>query len=279
MNKHVSGLIAILGFCGIFFGAQATHLVKLETTSGNIVLELDSTNAPGTVANFLKYVRSSFYNGTIFHRVIEGFMIQGGGHTEDMTEKDTDPPINNEAYNGLDNVPGSIAMAREDPPHTATSQFYINTVNNFFLNYVDSTSDTSWGYCVFGKVIEGMDVVKSIETVKTETVGMYEDVPKTPIIINKAEEFSTGIINSGFNTTHFSSITFQAGNAFSITGVHMGKNARLELYNLSGRRVFSYSGIKQGQNNIPQRKLSAGVYVFGIKVGKEFVKRGNVVIR
>ncbi len=279
MDKCVSGIIVILVLCGIFFCAQAGHLVKFETTSGDIVLELDSAKAPGTVANFLKYVRSSFYDGTIFHRVIEGFMIQGGGLTEDLTEKDTDPPISNEAYNGLDNVPYSIAMARETPPHTATSQFYINTVNNSFLNYVDSSSNTRWGYCVFGMVIEGMTVVKSIEAVETETVGLFDDVPKTPIIITKAEEFTTGTNKSGVTTNPSSSISFRSGNAYLAAVIHTETNARFELYNLKGRTVFSHSGIKPGQNVIPLNNLSYGVYVFDIRVGKESITRGNVVLR
>ncbi len=155
--------------------------VKIETTMGDIYLRLDADKAPITVANFLQYVQAGFYNGTIFHRVIKGFMIQGGGFTEAMNQKPTRAPIKNEAKNGLRNAPYTIAMARTSEPDSATAQFFINTGNNRFLDF-DKASD-GVGYAVFGKVIKGSDVVKKIEASQTTIRGVYQDVPTTPVII------------------------------------------------------------------------------------------------
>ncbi|MDX1810951.1 MAG: peptidylprolyl isomerase [Gammaproteobacteria bacterium] len=146
--------------------AEDKPRVKLETNMGNIVLELDPAKAPKTVENFLNYVNSGFYNGTIFHRVISNFMIQGGGFTTDVKKKATNAPIENEANNGLSNVRGTIAMARTSEPHSATAQFFINVVDNKFLDFRQKTM-RGWGYAVFGKVIEGMDVVDKIRNIKT----------------------------------------------------------------------------------------------------------------
>jgi peptidyl-prolyl cis-trans isomerase B (cyclophilin B) len=176
---------AILTAAGLAAGIQAAPQVTLETSYGDIVIQLDAAAAPKTVANFLGYVNSGFYDGTIFHRVIQKFMIQGGGFTPDMTQKATKPPIPNEAYNGLLNLRGTIAMARTGDPHSATAQFFINTVDNPFLNHRSKTPD-EWGYCVFGKVIRGMDVVDSIAKTPTTRQGMYSDVPFGPVIIKKA---------------------------------------------------------------------------------------------
>lgn len=159
--------------------------VRLETSMGNIVLTLDAEKAPATVANFLSYVRSGHYDGTIFHRVIKGFMIQGGGFDAQMTQKAVQKPIANEAANGLANLKGSIAMARTSDPHSATAQFFINTVQNDFLNHSGKTAK-GWGYCVFGAVSEGMGVVQKIEQVATGRQGRYRDVPKTAVVIKKA---------------------------------------------------------------------------------------------
>ena len=163
-------------------------VVLLETTSGDILVELYPDKAPETVANFLKYVDNGFYNNTIFHRVIPGFMIQGGGLTARMQQKDTEAPIKNEADNGLKNDRGTIAMARTMDPHSATAQFFINLVDNDFLNF-QAPSGNGWGYCVFGKVTEGMDVVDKIAKVKTTTVGMYQDVPSDFVVITGASRF------------------------------------------------------------------------------------------
>ncbi|MBU0991146.1 MAG: peptidyl-prolyl cis-trans isomerase [Proteobacteria bacterium] len=165
--------------------AQAEDRVKLETSFGDILLELDAEKSPETVKNFLEYVNKGFYDGTIFHRVIKGFMIQGGGFTPDMNEKKTSPPIKNEADNTLKNLRGTIAMARTSIPDSATSQFFINTVDNHFLNFRSKTRD-GWGYCVFGKVVEGMDVVDKIEGVSTANNGFNQNVPLRPVIIKKA---------------------------------------------------------------------------------------------
>lgn len=163
-------------------------VVLLETTSGDILVELYPDKAPETVANFLKYVDDGFYNNTIFHRVIPGFMIQGGGLTARMQQKDTSAPIKNEADNGLKNDRGTIAMARTMDPHSATAQFFINLVDNDFLNF-QAPSGNGWGYCVFGRVTEGMDVVDKIAKVKTITVGMYQDVPSDLVVITGASRF------------------------------------------------------------------------------------------
>jgi peptidyl-prolyl cis-trans isomerase B (cyclophilin B) len=161
--------------------------VVLKTTMGNIVLELDKRSAPITVDNFLRYVRDGHYNGTIFHRVIDGFMIQGGGYTPELIGKPTRPAIMNEAPNGLKNKRGTIAMARTNDPHSATAQWFINVVDNPALDHVAPTDPRSWGYAVFGKVVEGMDVVDRIKAVPTRKEGMMENLPVEPIIIEKAE--------------------------------------------------------------------------------------------
>jgi cyclophilin family peptidyl-prolyl cis-trans isomerase len=163
--------------------AADTPHVTLKTNMGNIVLELYPEKAPLSVANFLQYVKSGQYNGTIFHRVIAGFMIQGGGFDKDMHEKPTRPPIKNEANNGLHNTTYSIAMARTQAPHSATAQFFINTANNSALDY---PSRDGWGYAVFGKVIDGAAVVDKIKQVNTVSRGMYQDVPETPVVIESA---------------------------------------------------------------------------------------------
>ena len=163
-------------------------LVLLETSSGDMLLELFPELAPETVKNFLHYVDDGFYTHTIFHRVIPGFMIQGGGMTMKMEEKTTRPPIPNEAANGLTNERGAVAMARTSDPHSATAQFFINAVDNDFLNHSEPTAK-GFGYCVFGRVQEGMDVVDKILKVKTRTVGTYSDVPADMILITCASRF------------------------------------------------------------------------------------------
>lgn len=159
-------------------------MITLHTNHGDIVIELDFDKAPKTAANFKQYAEEGFYNGTIFHRVIDGFMVQGGGMTEDMEQKKTRAPIENEADNGLKNVVGSLAMARTNDPHSATAQFFINVKDNSFLNH-SSKSAQGWGYCVFGKVTEGMDVVNKIKGVKTGNKGFHQDVPVEPVVIEK----------------------------------------------------------------------------------------------
>jgi peptidyl-prolyl cis-trans isomerase B (cyclophilin B) len=159
--------------------------VTLQTTKGDIVIELDQAKAPKTVENFLSYVKSGYYAGTIFHRVIAGFMIQGGGLDENMRDKPGSAPIVNEADNGLKNVRGTLAMARTNDPNSATSQFFINTVDNPYLDFKAKTV-SGWGYCVFGKVVEGMDVVDAIEKLPTGNKGMFSDVPSTPVVIKGA---------------------------------------------------------------------------------------------
>lgn len=171
---------------GILIGSicvMAQPFVELTTSLGAITIELNEEKAPDTVQNFLAYVESGFYDGTIFHRVIDNFMIQGGGFTEDMTKKDTKPPIRNEANNGLSNVVGTIAMARTSDPNSATAQFFINVANNLYLNY---QSKDRPGYCVFGRVVEGMSVVQAIKKQPVETKGMHQNVPTEPIQIIRA---------------------------------------------------------------------------------------------
>ena len=160
--------------------------VELETTMGNIVIELNQEKAPNTVANFLEYVKSGHYDGTIFHRVIDGFMIQGGGMDANMKEKSTNAPIQNEADNSLKNEVGTIAMARTSDPHSATAQFFINVKDNSFLNF-SGKNPQGWGYAVFGKVTEGMDIVNKIKGVPTGKYGFHADVPTTPVVITHAK--------------------------------------------------------------------------------------------
>jgi peptidyl-prolyl cis-trans isomerase B (cyclophilin B) len=164
--------------------SSVTVTVTMQTNKGTIVLALDSEKAPETVANFISYAEAGHYDGTIFHRVISNFMIQGGGFEPDMTQKSTREPIKNEAANGLKNELGAIAMARTSDPHSATAQFFINTKDNAFLNHT-APSGQQWGYAVFGKVTEGLDVVKAIESVKTGNRMGYSDVPVEDVIIEK----------------------------------------------------------------------------------------------
>lgn len=160
--------------------------VKMTTTLGSIVIELDNAKAPVSAANFAEYVKSGFYDGTIFHRVIPGFMAQGGGFDTSFNQKETQAPIKNEADNGLKNDRGTLAMARTNDPNSATAQFFINYKDNGFLNHTSPTP-SGWGYAVFGKVVEGMDVVDEMAKQATGNRGMHQDVPKTDIVIEKAE--------------------------------------------------------------------------------------------
>ena len=161
-------------------------MVKLQTTMGDITLELDSEKAPKTVENFLQYVKDGFFDGTIFHRVIDGFMIQGGGFEPDMTQKPTRGMLENEAANGLKNDAYTVAMARTPNPHSATAQFFINVSNNRFLNHTAPTPQ-GFGYAVFGKVVEGKEVVDAIKKVRTGSRAGHQDVPLEDIVITKAE--------------------------------------------------------------------------------------------
>lgn len=162
-------------------------MVKLETNHGIISIELDTTNTPNTAQNFLDYVKEGFYNDTIFHRVIDGFMIQGGGFSKGMQQKATKSPIQHEGAKSGPNKRGTIAMARTSDPHSASCQFFINVKDNDFLNYKSSTPD-GWGYCVFGRVTDGMDIVDKIRQVKTTSKMGHQDVPVEEVIILKAWE-------------------------------------------------------------------------------------------
>ncbi len=188
MKQLTTALFALL----LCFTVQSSHsstqehkiMVKLHTNKGDITLQLDAEKAPGTVKNFLEYVNSGFYSGTIFHRVIGNFMLQGGGFEPDMKQKKTNAPIKNEAANGLKNDKYTIAMARTGDPHSATAQFFINVKDNDFLNY---PGQDGWGYCVFGKVVEGKEVVDAIRNVKTGNRSGFQDVPLEDVIITGAE--------------------------------------------------------------------------------------------
>jgi len=193
--KFVTGILAVCLSTNAFCAddtppikresVEKNPIVCMQTSEGTIELELYPKKAPETVKNFLRYVNDGFYNKTIFHRVINRFMIQGGGYAVDYKKKKTLAPIKNEADNGLKNDAGTIAMARTSDPNSATAQFFINTVNNTFLNYTAPTGN-GWGYAVFGKVIKGMDVVDKIEKVKTGSGGPFNsDVPQTPVVIEK----------------------------------------------------------------------------------------------
>jgi len=174
-------LLLATTFSGVLM-ADEQPKVAIETNHGRIVLQLNPSAAPETVANFLRYVDEGFFDNTIFHRVIPGFMIQGGGFDPDMRQKPTHAPIQNEADNALKNKTGTIAMARTQDPHSATAQFFINVSDNSFLDHGSKTPQ-GWGYTVFGSVAEGMSVVSEIERVKTGRVGMHQDVPLDPVIM------------------------------------------------------------------------------------------------
>jgi len=161
-------------------------MVRLHTNHGVIGIALDAEHAPKTVENFLQYVRSGHYDKTVFHRVINGFMIQGGGFEAGMRQKPTVEPIQNEATNGLRNTKYTVAMARTNDPHSATAQFFINVADNDFLNHSAPTGQ-GWGYCVFGKVVEGSDVVDKIRAVRTARIGGHQDVPEEDVVIERAE--------------------------------------------------------------------------------------------
>lgn len=163
-----------------------TTMIKLKTNHGDITIALDAQKAPATVANFLEYAKSGFYANTVFHRVISGFMIQGGGFEPGMKQKPTNAPVKNEADNGLKNEKYTIAMARTNDPHSATAQFFINTENNEFLNFKSPTPQ-GWGYCVFGKVTEGTEIVDKIVKVKTGSKGFHQDVPVEDVVIQSVE--------------------------------------------------------------------------------------------
>ncbi len=160
-------------------------MIELHTNHGVIKIELNAEKAPKSAANFIAYVEKGHYDNTVFHRVIDGFMIQGGGFEPGMTQKPTDAPVDNEANNGLKNVKGSVAMARTNDPHSATAQFFINVADNDFLNF-SSPTPQGWGYTVFGQVVEGLDVVEKIRKVKTGSKGFHQDVPVDDVVIEKA---------------------------------------------------------------------------------------------
>jgi peptidyl-prolyl cis-trans isomerase B (cyclophilin B) len=160
-------------------------MIKLTTNHGIIAIELDTENAPLSAANFLGYVESGHYDNTVFHRVIDGFMIQGGGFTPEMDQKPVGEPIENEATNGLKNTRGTVAMARTSDPHSATAQFFINVADNSFLD--NGTCQDGWGYCVFGRVVEGLDVMDKIKNVKTGNKGFHQNVPNENVVIERAE--------------------------------------------------------------------------------------------
>ena len=187
--KKIMALLALFAVLAIAPGfAQAGNadpVIKLETTMGDIVIRLNERKAPITCANFVQYVKSGHYDGTIFHRVIKDFMIQGGGFADNMKEKPTHAPIRNEANNGLKNEKYTIAMARTKDPHSASAQFFINTRNNNFLDF-KSQKNGEWGYAVFGKVIQGQNVVNQIEKAATGRRAGHDDVPTEPVIIKKA---------------------------------------------------------------------------------------------
>ncbi len=184
MNRLLLASVGLLSaFTHPTVGGAAEVQVVMATNLGKITLALDEAKAPKTVENFLNYVRSGHYNGTIFHRVIDGFMIQGGGFTADLAQKSTRPPIENEAANGLKNVRGTIAMARTNDPHSATAQFFINVVDNTMLDF-RAPQGQGWGYAVFGRVIEGMEVVDQIRKVQTGSGGPFrQDVPQEAVVI------------------------------------------------------------------------------------------------
>ncbi|MFN2348775.1 MAG: peptidylprolyl isomerase [Thioalkalivibrio sp.] len=189
MNHLIRQLLSLGLLLSVTMGSVAmaenqNPKVSIETNKGTIVVELFADKAPETVANFMQYMNDGFFDGTVFHRVIPGFMIQGGGFTADMSQKPTRDPIKNEANNGLSNEVGTLAMARTPNPHSATAQFFINVKHNRFLDFSSETQQ-GWGYTVFGKVVEGMDVVQAIEKVATGNKGMHQDVPTEAVVMTK----------------------------------------------------------------------------------------------
>ncbi|MCP1659563.1 peptidylprolyl isomerase [Neisseria perflava] len=180
--KTLSGVFMLVAA----LSAQAETRAVIETNLGNIGLSLDETKAPKTVANFVNYAEKGFYDNTVFHRVIDGFMIQGGGYSADLKEKNTDKAITNEADNGLKNTVGTIAMARTANPNSATSQFFINTADNHFLDFKNRTTQ-GYGYAVFGKVTSGMDVVRKISKIPTASRGIHPNLPTQTVIIKKVD--------------------------------------------------------------------------------------------
>lgn len=188
LNAAARSLVIFSFFCslGVAASDQGDNImVEMTTSKGVITLELDAEHAPVTVANFLEYVNSGHYDGTIFHRVIPGFVIQGGGMESGMREKTTQEPIENEADNGLKNLTGTICMARTNDPHSATSQFFINLKDNSFLDHTEKTP-SGWGYAVFGRVTSGMEVVEAIAAVQTGNAGHHQDVPLEDVVLEKA---------------------------------------------------------------------------------------------
>jgi len=185
MKQITLGILLALGLSTVNVFAAPT--VEMTTSLGKVVVELNADKAPKSVANFLQYARDGFYNGTLFHRVIPGFMIQGGGFDARMEQKTTREPVENEARNGLKNARGTLAMARRGDPHSATAQFFINHNNNGFLDY---PSQDGWGYTVFGKVIQGMEIVDKIAQVPTSHSGMHQNVPRTPVVIESVKIIS-----------------------------------------------------------------------------------------
>ncbi|NKB21545.1 MAG: peptidyl-prolyl cis-trans isomerase [Alphaproteobacteria bacterium] len=188
LKRFITAMVAfaMVSFTIGAYAAEGSKRVKITTNLGVIEVELAPTEAPASVENFLKYAKAGFYDGTIFHRVIEGFMIQGGGFEPGLKKKDTQDPIENEADNGLQNLVGTLAMARTNDPHSATAQFFINTADNHFLNHTDK-SPRGWGYTVFGKVTSGLDVVRQIEGSTTGQSGGMGDVPTEDVVIQKVE--------------------------------------------------------------------------------------------
>lgn len=184
-TRRMAAVVLAAGCFAVQAWAADAPKVKFTTTAGDFVVEVYPDKAPKTVANFLEYVRDKHYDGTIFHRVIDGFMVQGGGFAPGMSQKPTDAPVENEANNGLKNEKYSVAMARTSAPHSASAQFFINVADNDFLNHKSPTPQ-GWGYAVFGKVVGGKDVVDRIKAVETGNRGGHGDVPKTDVVIEKA---------------------------------------------------------------------------------------------
>lgn len=185
MFYRLCALVALSLILATAVRAEQAPRVKLTTSMGEVVLEMAPDKSPASVDNFLAYVRAGFYDGTLFHRVIDGFMIQGGGFSEDFSKRSTRDPVRNEADNGLRNVKGTVAMARTSDPHSATAQFFINLADNAFLDH-RSPDPQGWGYTVFGRVVEGMDVVNRIGSVATGIRGSFSDVPLQPVMIQSA---------------------------------------------------------------------------------------------
>lgn len=273
-NNTIRGVLLPLLFLILYSLPATAEKVKLTTNHGDIIIELNSEKSPITVENFLTYVDDGFYDGTVFHRVIKSFMIQAGGMTETLQQKSTYPPIKNEANNGLSNRRGTIAMGRTTAAHSANSHFFINTVNNTFLDHKDTTSGSRWGYCVFGEVIEGMEVVDAIEKVQTGSQSGMQDVPLSSVIIVSAKRVDKEAIVPSKNEELLPLIT--SCNKSVIT-VYSKSASVISILSPQGRILKGNIVLHRGNNTITVSDLPSGVYLYNLVYASGAVETARFV--